>query len=72
MRNNPNLVSPKLVAPAGIRESSQLVNVVTTAANAAAMMKATASSTRLPRMTKSLKPFILPPGRAVLPGTPIM
>jgi cobalamin biosynthesis protein CbiG len=29
------------VAPAGISESSQLVNVVTTAANAAAMMKAT-------------------------------
>jgi len=43
-----------------------------TAANAAAMTKATASSTRLPRITKSLKPFILPPGRAVLAGTPIM
>jgi hypothetical protein len=51
---------PELVAPAGISESSQLVNVVTTAANAAAMTKATASSMRLPRITKSLKPFILP------------
>ena len=48
VRNNPNLVSPKLVAPAGISESSQLVNVVTTAANAAAVMKATASSTSYP------------------------
>jgi hypothetical protein len=38
------LVSPKLVAPAGISESSQFVNVV----NAAATMKAMASSTRLP------------------------
>jgi hypothetical protein len=37
-----------------------------------AMMKATASSMRLPRKTKSLKPFILPPERAVLVGTSIM
>jgi hypothetical protein len=72
VRNNPNLVSPKLLAPAGISESSQLLNVVTTAANAAAMMKATASSTRLPCITKSLKPFVLTPWACRARGTPIM
>ena len=34
---------------------------VTTAANAAAMMKATASSTRLPLRMKFLKPVMTPP-----------
>jgi len=35
------------------------VKLVTTAPNAAAMMKATASSIRFPRSRKSLKPFIV-------------
>ena len=42
-----------------IRLVSQAVNVaVTTAAKAAPMMNATASSTRLPRRMKFLKPFM--------------
>ena len=66
MRNGPTDTSPpgwkssKFLAPPAFVTSSMtiFVNVVTTAANAEAMMKATASSTRLPRMTKSLKPFM--------------
>src|SRR3954449_7545070 len=40
-----------------ISESRTAVNEVTTVANAPPMMNATAISTRLPRMMKSLKPF---------------
>src|SRR6476661_5391863 len=56
----PGLKSSKFFAPPALPTSSMmiLVNVVTTAANAEPMMNATASSTRLPRMMKSLKPFM--------------
>ena len=40
-----------------------LVNDAMTAANAAPTMNATASSMRLPRRTKSLKPFMVAPLR---------
>jgi hypothetical protein len=65
----PGLAGMKSVAPAGI-SSSQLVNVVTSG-ECDRHDESNGKPTRLPRITKSLKPFILPPGRAVL-GTPII
>jgi len=56
----PGCHSSKFGAPPALASNSTmiLVKAVTTAAKAAPMTNATASSTRLPRMMKSLKPFM--------------
>jgi len=51
-----------------IRDRITAVNDVTTVAKETPMMKATAISTRLPRMMKSLKPLSMALSSGRLPG----
>src|SRR6478735_11474850 len=53
--------APPVILP--IASMTTSVNALTRTANAAPMMNATASSMRLPRRTKSLKPFMVAPSR---------